>query len=83
MNPTLSVRLPSSTRQTLALLHHSDRGSQYTSEQFQPLMADHGVTYLMTRSGNAWDNRREIVLLVSYQNRNVWVTRKDAWVVWA
>ena len=27
-----------------ALLHHSDRGSQYTSEQFQRLMADHGVT---------------------------------------
>jgi transposase InsO family protein len=23
-----------------ALLHHSDRGSQYTSEQFQKLMAD-------------------------------------------
>lgn len=23
-------------------LHHSDRGSQYTSEQFQELMADHG-----------------------------------------
>lgn len=26
-----------------ALLHHSDRGSQYTSESFQRLMADHGV----------------------------------------
>ena len=26
-----------------SLLHHSDRGSQYTSEQFQKLMADHGV----------------------------------------
>ena len=24
-----------------ALLHHSDRGSQYTSEQFQKLMSDH------------------------------------------
>lgn len=28
-----------------ALLHHSDRGSQYTSEPFQRLMADHGVTW--------------------------------------
>ena len=27
-----------------ALLHHSDRGSQYTSEQFQKLMSDHGVS---------------------------------------
>jgi putative transposase len=34
------------------LLHHSDRGSQYTSEQFQRLMADHGVTCSMSRSGN-------------------------------
>jgi putative transposase len=38
-----------------ALLHHSDRGSQYTSEQFQRLMADHGVCS-MSRSGNVWDN---------------------------
>jgi len=39
-----------------ALLHHSDRGSQYTSEQFQRLMADHGVVCSMSRSGNVWDN---------------------------
>src|ERR1700726_2606340 len=39
-----------------ALLHHSDRGSQYTSEQFQRLMADHGVICSMNRSGNVWDN---------------------------
>src|SRR4051812_21694206 len=39
-----------------ALLHHSDRGSQYSSEQFQRLMADHGVVCSMSRSGNVWDN---------------------------
>ena len=39
-----------------ALLHHSDQGSQYTSEQFQRLMADNGVTCSMSRSGNCWDN---------------------------
>lgn len=39
-----------------ALLHHSDRGSQYTSEQFQRLMADNGVICSMSRSGNGWDN---------------------------
>jgi len=39
-----------------SLLHHSDRGSQYTSEQFQRLMTDHGVTCSMSRSGNCWDN---------------------------
>ena len=39
-----------------ALLHHLDQGSQYTSEQFQRLMADNGVTCSMSRSGNVWDN---------------------------
>jgi putative transposase len=39
-----------------ALLHHSDRGSQYTSEQFQRLMADQGVACSMSRAGNVWDN---------------------------
>jgi len=35
-----------------SLLHHSDQGSQYTSEQYQRLMADHGITCSMSRSGN-------------------------------
>ncbi len=39
-----------------ALLHHPDRGSQYTSEPFQRLLADHGVTCSMSRAGNVWDN---------------------------
>lgn len=39
-----------------ALLHHSDKGSRYTSEQFQRLMTDNGVTCSMSRSGNVWDN---------------------------
>jgi putative transposase len=39
-----------------ALLHHSDRGSQYTSEAFQRLMSEHGVTCSLSRSGNVWDN---------------------------
>ena len=34
-----------------ALLHHSDQGSRYTSEQFQRLMADNGVACSMSRSG--------------------------------
>jgi len=38
------------------LLHHSDQGSQYTSEQFQRLLADHGIVCSMSRSGNVWDN---------------------------
>jgi putative transposase len=39
-----------------ALLHHSDRGSQYTSAAFQRLMAAHGVACSLSRAGNVWDN---------------------------
>ena len=39
-----------------ALLHHSDRGSQYTSQHFQELLADNGIVCSMSRSGNVWDN---------------------------
>lgn len=39
-----------------ALLHHSDQGSQYTSEQFQHLLADNGIACSMSRAGNVWDN---------------------------
>ena len=38
------------------LLHHSDQGSQYSSEQFQRLMTDSGIVCSMSRSGNVWDN---------------------------
>jgi putative transposase len=41
---------------TVALLAHSDQGSQYTSEQFQRLLQEHGVTCSMSRSGDVWDN---------------------------
>jgi len=39
-----------------ALVHHSDRGSKYSDEQFQRLMADNGVVCSMSRSGNVSDN---------------------------
>ena len=41
---------------TAAVLHHSGQGSQYTSEDFQRLLTDLGVTCSMSRSGNVWDN---------------------------
>lgn len=37
----------------VSLLHHSDQGSQYTSEHFQPLQ---GITWSMSRAGEVWDN---------------------------
>lgn len=38
------------------LLHHSDQGSQYTSEHFQRLLAQQGITCSMSRAGEVWDN---------------------------
>jgi putative transposase len=65
-----------------ALLHHSDRGSQYTSEQFQRLMADHGVTCSMSRSGNCWDNAAMESFFSSLKTertaRTTYRTRDDA-----
>ena len=39
-----------------ALLHHSDQGSQYTSEHFQELLKEQGITCSMSRAGEVWDN---------------------------
>jgi transposase InsO family protein len=38
------------------LLHHSDRGGQYASGDYQDLLTDHGITCSMSRKGNCWDN---------------------------
>jgi putative transposase len=38
------------------LLRRPLESAQYTSEQFQRLMADSGVVCSMSRSGNVWDN---------------------------
>ena len=38
------------------LLHHSDRGSQYASEDYQQLLEARGIQCSMSRKGNCWDN---------------------------
>jgi putative transposase len=38
------------------LIHHSDRGCQYTSAQYQALLRERGVICSMSRSGNCFDN---------------------------
>lgn len=37
-------------------LLHSDRGSQYASENFQQLLRDNRIECSMSRSGDCWDN---------------------------
>jgi putative transposase len=64
------------------LLHHSDQGSQYTSEPFQRLLAELGVTCSMSRSGNVWDNSAMESFFSSLKtervNRRKYRTREEA-----
>lgn len=39
-----------------ALLHHSDRGCQYTSSEYRLALDQLGVEVSMSRKGNCWDN---------------------------
>ena len=38
------------------LLHHSDQGSPYTSEDYQGVLSARGITCSMSRRGNCYDN---------------------------
>lgn len=38
------------------LLHHSDQGSTYTSEDYQAVLEGSGITCSMSRRGNCYDN---------------------------
>lgn len=38
------------------LLHHSDRGVQYTSQRYRRQLLDHGIQASMSRTGNCYDN---------------------------
>ena len=40
----------------VGLLHHSDRGSQYTSADSQDQLAHGGMVVSMSRKGNCYDN---------------------------
>jgi transposase InsO family protein len=38
------------------LLHHTDRGSQYASGDYQKVLKEHGMICSMSRKGNCYDN---------------------------
>ena len=43
-------------RPSAGLLHHSDRGCQYTSAEYRAALAELGIEVSMSRKGNCWDN---------------------------
>jgi len=61
------------------LIFHSDRGSQYCSNDFQKMLKTHKMTSSMSRKGDCWDNavaesffgslKTERVFFTNYKNR--------------
>ena len=53
------------------LMHHSDRGSQYCSHEFQKQLAAYGMLASMSRKGNCWDNATSESFFNSLKNERV------------
>jgi transposase InsO family protein len=45
-----------SRRPAAGLLHHSDRGSPYASEDYRRVLEERGAVASMSRAGDCWDN---------------------------
>lgn len=62
--PTLSRKLAITAlqmalltrRPSKGLLHHSDRGSQYASADYQQMLESYSILCSMSRKGNCYDN---------------------------
>lgn len=59
-------------RPAAGLVVHSDRGSQYASEQYQSLLAEHGFVCSMSRKGNCWDNAVAERFFLNLKMERVW-----------
>lgn len=53
------------------LIHHSDRGSQYCSHDYQALISACGMIGSMSRKGNCWDNAPMESFFNSLKNERV------------
>ena len=66
------------------LVHHSDRGSQYASNEYRQLLQAKQILASMSRSGNCWDNAVAEsffkTLKVERTNDRRYQTRRDATV---
>jgi len=74
------------------LMHHSDRGSQYVSDNFLALAHKHKITLSMSRKGNCWDNAVAESFFASLKKdliyRQSWFSKKQVtdaineYIVW-
>lgn len=69
-------------RPASGLIFHSDRGSQYCSNDFQKMLTAHGMLSSMSRKGNCWDNSVAESFFGSLKTERVffsnYITREEA-----
>jgi len=56
------------------LLHHSDRGSQYCSNEYQAELRGHGIVISMSGKGNCFDNAMVETFFKTLKSELVWRT---------
>ena len=62
-------------RPPAGLMHHSDRGSQYASHDFQALLTEYKMICSMSRKGNCWDNAPTESWFNSFKNERIFGRR--------
>ena len=64
------------------LVHHSDRGSQYTCADYQAVLAAHGLVASMSKKGDCWDNAVAESFFATVETELIleadWTTRDEA-----
>jgi putative transposase len=61
-------------RPRAGILHHSDRGSQYCSYDYQWMLDQHGFIPSMSSKGNCYDNAMVETLFKTIKSELVWRT---------
>jgi transposase InsO family protein len=56
------------------LIHHTDRGSQYCSHDYQRLLKAHGIIPSMSGKGNCFDNAMVETVFKTIKNELIWRT---------
>lgn len=67
-----ALRMALAGRPKPGLIVHSDRGSQYASQNHAQLLARHGAVASMSRKGNCWDNAVMERFFLSLKMERVW-----------
>jgi putative transposase len=69
-------------RPAAGLVHHSDRGPQYVSDEYGAVLGRHGMVMSLSRRGNCWDNAVAesffATLKVELASEARWLTRAAA-----